>query len=259
MENPDTVDQAIENAGKIADKHIKSVSEAVDNVHSSGTASLHASIKLGVALLEARKALGANFYEILKSVIHRKRMQRYIKMVAHSDCDDLLAKKPHLNDKNHLKVDTRVVALLEGEFSWEMPSMGKITSMRYLSDENFKKVMEGDYKPLEDSIKERDKLTPTGKEKIKLEEKFQKILDNPKDATDLVYEYSKTALLNELHDAAKQVKEMTEERNPLEEQIIQLQGELDEANAEIERLKSNQEVIDQTLRDTGVYKKRKRA
>ena len=161
-------------------------------------------------------------------------------MVTHKDCDDQLAKKPHLNDKKNLKVDTRVVALLEGGFAqWSIPSMGKITSMRYLSDENFKKVLDGDYEPLEDSIKERDKLTPTGKFKIELEEKFKKLVDD-NSAKMYVYEYSKTALLNELHDVTKAVKDMSEEMDPLEQQIIQLEHDLEEANKEIERLKSNQ-------------------
>jgi hypothetical protein len=51
---------------------------------------------------------------------------------------------------------------------------------------------------------------------------------------------------------------MSEERDPLEERIIQLEGELEEANKEIEKLKSNQEVRDQTLFETGVIKNKKK-
>ena len=257
MNGTSTVDQTIEEAEKVTKQHIKSVSEAVKNVHSSGTKSLHAAIKLGVALLEARQALGANFYEILKSVIHRKKMQRYIRMVTHKDCDEQLAKAPHLNDKTNLKADTRITALTDSDFSWSIPSMGKLTSMRWLSDEDFTKVMEGDYDPLEKSIKERDKLTPTGKEKVKIEEKFKKILKDPKSATSLVYEESKTALLNQLYDATKVVQDMEKERDPLEQRILELEGELEDAKAEIDRLTSSQEAVEQTLRETKIFRKKK--
>jgi hypothetical protein len=197
MSDESSLDQTLENSKKIAHEHIKSVSEAVSKTYTSGLESIHAAINLGVALLEARQALGANFYEIIDSkIIHKKKMQRYIKMVTHKDCDDQLAKKPHLNDKKDLKIDTRVVALLENGFSqWSIPSIGKITDMRYLSDEDFVTVLGGEYEPLEKSIKERKKLTPTGKIKAELEEKFKGIMEDEKDAIELVNDYSKTALL----------------------------------------------------------------
>ena len=264
MSQSSTVDQTIAEAEKLADKHIKSVSEAVSQVHSSGTAAIQDAIKLGVALLEARQALGANFYEILKNVIHRKKMQRYIRMVTHKDCDVQLAKKPHLDDQKNLWSDTRIVDLTEGDFGWSPPSIGKLTNMRWLSDEDFKKVLEGDYKPLEKSIKERDKLTLTGKEKVKLEKKFQEILNDPKDATSLVYEENKTALLNQLYDATTVIRDMEKERGPLEQKIMDLESDLEESRKEtadalkeIKRLESNQAAVEQTLRETKIYRKNK--
>jgi len=259
MGDSSTVDKTIEEAEIVAKQHIKSVSEAVSKVHSSGTASIQDAIKLGVALLEARQALGANFYKILQSVIHRKKMQRYIRMVTHKDCDEQLSKKPDLDDKTNLKADARVVALQDGGFSqWAIPSIGKLTSMRWLSDEDFETVMDGNYEPLEKSIKEREKLTLTGKEKVKLEIMFQEILSDPKDATTLCFEDSKTALLHQLYDAVKKVNDMTVEWDPMEQEIIDLKAENEDLKKEIARLKSNQEVRDQTLFETGVLKKRKK-
>ena len=258
MSDTIAIDQEVKNAPEVNAKHIKSVTEAVNNVHNSGEASIFAAIKLGVALLEARQALGANLYEVIKSdIIHKKTMQRYIRMVTHRDCDDQLAKKPHFDDKINLKVDTRVVALLECSFpKFSIPSMGKITSMRHLSDENFKKVLDGDYKPLEESIKERNKLTQSGKFKTELEEKFKKLGLSDEESKAYVYESSNTALLNELHDVTSAVKKMSEERIPLEEKIIQLEHDLANALTEITRLKSMQEIRDKTLRETGAIKRR---
>ena len=257
MNKADEVNGAAQNAAGYEDI-VNNVQNAVNNAVKAGARSVVADIKLGIALLEARNSLGSLFYKVItNSIIHRKKINRYIKMVADTSCDTILENGPSDSDKGKLFVDKKVSVIEEADIpQFKNPSHAKLTIMRHLSNEDFAETLSGgDQEAYNNKAEELHAETDTGKAQADLKKELEELnqdANDPKEAVQAILDMNKTSLLRSYVDAVQSEKSIIEKLSALQEENFDLQAQLKDAEDRCDKLETVREERDQAFKEAGV-------
>jgi hypothetical protein len=224
----ETPNQAIKDDDEILLKVQKSIKQA----YKSGRKSLIDNIQLGVDLLEARKELGKRFYTVINDdVMSNKSVQRYIKLVLHTNSYEAFAEK---SSAVNLNTDKRIVELkVEDIENLKDPSMNKIMKMKQLTDGDFDKVVSGDDEPydlIQEAIKtvDKNKHTPDGTKAV------NKYKHKPEGMSEADYDDYKAKGINGLITLIHKEKENNVDRGNMEKKYENIQCELKEVQVNLE-------------------------
>jgi hypothetical protein len=259
MNNADEVNGAAQ-IGAGYEEIVKNVQNAVNNAVKAGARSVVADIKLGIALLEARNSLGSLFYKVItNSIIHRKKINRYIKMVADTSCDTILENGPSDSDKGKLFVDKKVSVIEEADIpQFKNPSHAKLTIMRHLSNEDFAETLSGgDQEAYNNKAEELHAETDSGKAQAEIKTKLEELHKEDKDPNEsvqLIMEMNKTALLRSYVEAMESENEAIEKLSAIQEENFDLQARLKDAEDRCDKLETVREERDQAFKEAGVIK-----
>ncbi len=248
MSQAGEVEQVTKKIEETRDEMIKKVKEAFDNANKSKFSYL----ELGKALLKARQICRANFYlDIPESVVPKKQVQRYMRLVACSSCYDLLSKQPSGKDYDGLKVDENIAGIKEDDLlTLKDPSMKKIALMKELdTPEDFKAVLGGDdtkYDELTDK-KEAEAKAEKEAKALAQEEEFLNTGMTKKEVTEFKAAGIDEALKEVLKYKAEQkklIKDMKDKDQTITNLLIEIEAKdetLDEQSKPIElKLAANQ-------------------
>lgn len=237
MSEPAKIDEKSKNATAKQKKALDNVTTAMKAAYSDGRTALISYIKLGKALMDARNELGATFYSVIDdSVMPRKTVIRYIRLVADEKSHDVLSKKPNNDDK--IMEDKNVMGLLEEDSDISKlkdASMSKLSKMKSLSVKNFEKVINGDDTPLEGKSSGGNNANNRRTIKVKLEDLF-----GTDDANEIM--------------GYKKIGEAIEKLCDVQSVVKERDAKIRELQSEIERLNTEGTIRRNTMIDVGIVK-----
>jgi hypothetical protein len=260
MSEAEEISGTAQNATKGFENIVENVQKAVKKAADAGKRSVVADIELGIALLSARNSLGSLLYKVITNdIIHRKKINRYLKMVAETSCDSLLENAPSDGDKGKLKTDQRIAAIKEEDIpAFKNPSHAKLTIMRHLSNKDFEETLSGgSQEAYNKKAEELHAQTDTGIAQADIKKQLEELHKddkNPDESVELIMEMNKTALLRSYVEAVEAENNALTKLRALEEQNFDLQVQLKDAEDRCDKLETVRAERDQAFIEAGVIK-----